>query len=158
MTCVPTDSRMRKSVTKQPLQRQVTVVKVDHLCKSRILGTTSVTQVHHPQRTKTMKHKLSKAGHACILCGKMFTQRSNMIRHLGCIHGQNEDGTTATRQTVARLRGYNYKQPKAVKRSKAPATKAPKSRELLSDMSSSLSSPPHPQHIFKSIKVTFIGP
>ena len=155
---VETDSRKRRSVTKQPTQRQVAVVKLqnvaDRLRKpafmSGILASTSITEVHRPKRTKTTKRKLPKgpkAGHMCTICGKVFTQRCNMIRHLGCVHGQNEDGTTATPETVARLRNSNRK--RKAKHTKARATKALKSRELLSDASSSLSSPPHPQHVSK---------
>jgi len=155
LTFVQTDSRKRRLVKKQTQQRQVADVEPDNVADRlrkptfmpRILASTPFVQLHRLNNvatTKTTECTLPKT--PSIERGKEFAQQSNMTRHLGRIHGQNEDGTAATSDTLAKLRNRKRK---SAESTEAPASKAPKSCEFLSDTSSSLSFCPHPEHVFK---------
>jgi len=94
-----------------------------------------------PQRRKSP----GRAGHTCSECGKEFTQRTDMTRHLDMVHRTNKDGTAVTPETLAKLPKYND-------HTYSLAAKAPKSRKFLSDTSSSSSCPTPPRHISKKGK------
>jgi len=79
----------------------------------------------------------------CPICDKKFSQRSNMIRHLGSVHGKDEAGRELDESTKRRYASYTAKKKLERKdRKKGRQTKEPKTPAMLHSTSSSSASSP----------------
>ena len=94
-------------------------------------------------KTKTTKKKLAEV-YACYWCAREFAQRTNLQRHLGLVHGIDEDGRPVSDILRAKLRGYN-KRPKRSGGSTATLVKTKRSRGFVSTSTSSFSTPQRPR-------------
>ena len=72
----------KKYVYKRDLSRHVRTVH-DH-------GKNSSQLDKHPATRQSLGHHESTRSHTCIMCNKAFTRNSDLIRHIGSIHGHDK--------------------------------------------------------------------